>query len=90
MAFRPDTYTRLPDGVRCKCSNLWSEADGSYWCCNTGAVARQSLGDRIIADKAQASFNRTKADELERQARALRHDADEIERLLELARHAHG
>jgi hypothetical protein len=44
------------------------------------------LGNRIIADEGQIAFNRAKADELERQARALRRDADEIERLLELAR----
>ena len=44
------------------------------------------LGNRIIADQAQIAFNRSKADELERQAAALRSDADEIERLLELAR----
>lgn len=45
-----------------------------------------ALGNRIIADRAQASFNRSRADELERQARKLRAEADEIERLLELAR----
>lgn len=45
-----------------------------------------NLGNRIIADKGQAAFNRARADELERQARKLRSDADEIERLLELAR----
>ncbi len=45
-----------------------------------------ALGNRIVADEAQIAFNRSKADELERQARALRRDADEIEWLLELAR----
>jgi hypothetical protein len=44
------------------------------------------LGNRIVADEAQMAFNRSRADELERQARALRKEADEIERLLELAR----
>ncbi len=44
------------------------------------------LGKRIIADQAQIAFNRSKADELERQARVLRRQADEMERLLEDAR----
>lgn len=44
------------------------------------------LGKRIVADEAQISFNRTRADEFERQAKRLRQEADEIERLLELAR----
>ena len=44
------------------------------------------LGDRIVADQAQISFNRTRADEFERQAKRLREEANEIERLLELAR----
>jgi hypothetical protein len=48
-----------------------------------------TLGDRIVADQAQAAFNRAKADELERQAAKLRREADEIERLLENARRAH-
>lgn len=30
---RPENYTQLPRGVRCKCLALWREADGSYWCC---------------------------------------------------------
>jgi hypothetical protein len=44
------------------------------------------LGNRIIADKAQIASNRTRADLLERQAKALRDEANEIERLLEQAR----
>jgi hypothetical protein len=44
------------------------------------------LGNRIIADKAQAAYNRAQADVLEKKAKALRQEADEIERLLELAR----
>jgi hypothetical protein len=44
------------------------------------------LGNRIVADRAQAAYYRAKADELERQARKLRREADEIERQLDLAR----
>jgi hypothetical protein len=31
---RPDYYSKLPDGVRCRCIHLWAEVDGSHWCCN--------------------------------------------------------
>jgi hypothetical protein len=31
---RPDHYSKLPDGVRCRCIHLWREVDGSHWCCN--------------------------------------------------------
>lgn len=30
---RPENYTELPKGVRCKCPALWRETDGGYWCC---------------------------------------------------------
>ena len=29
----PQGYTRLPDGVACRCLHLWRETDGSHWCC---------------------------------------------------------
>lgn len=29
----PAGYGRLPDGTRCTCAKMWSESDGSYWCC---------------------------------------------------------
>lgn len=29
----PTGYTKLPPYVRCRCMNLWVEADGNHWCC---------------------------------------------------------
>lgn len=34
----PAGYNKLPDGVRCRCLNLWQEADGSFWCCKDAPV----------------------------------------------------
>lgn len=33
-ACAPSNYKRLPDGLKCRCINLFQEPDGSYWCCN--------------------------------------------------------
>ncbi len=32
----PEGYGLLPKGVRCRCVNLWREADGTFWCCSEG------------------------------------------------------
>ncbi len=29
----PLGYERLPEGVRCRCVNLWRDASGAHWCC---------------------------------------------------------
>lgn len=29
----PNGYSRLPNGVVCKCFKVWRETDGSHWCC---------------------------------------------------------
>lgn len=29
----PAGYSKLPDGVICKCWKMWREPDGSSWCC---------------------------------------------------------
>lgn len=38
MIMAPNGYTRLPEGIGCRCVNLWSEPDGIYWCCNRGSA----------------------------------------------------
>lgn len=45
-----------------------------------------TLGQRIIDDTALIAGKRREADELDRQAAALRREAAEMERLLDLAR----
>lgn len=47
-----------------------------------------TLGERIINDRAAVKQRRDRADDLEREAQRLRREADEIERLLENARRA--
>lgn len=37
----PDGFTKLPKGIKCKCSALWREEDGSFWCCRTWCAACQ-------------------------------------------------
>jgi hypothetical protein len=37
MPNRPERYSPLPKGQRCRCVHAWVERDGSYWCCNAGA-----------------------------------------------------
>lgn len=54
----PAGYTKLPTGTRCRCLQLWSEADGSYWCCGgflTVATRRpRPIADRVIEAMAEA------------------------------------
>lgn len=48
---RPANYERLPDGVRCRCINLWRDADGSYWCCKReGGETIEPVGGGIFFD----------------------------------------
>lgn len=47
-----------------------------------------TLGQRIVHDKAEIMQKRLEADRLEARALILRREASEIERLLELARHS--
>lgn len=42
---RPDYYRKLPDGVRCRCINLWAEVDGSHWCCNVNRRPQPALAE---------------------------------------------
>lgn len=39
----PQGYRKLPDGVRCRCMNLWAEADGSHWCCKPRSKAIETI-----------------------------------------------
>lgn len=34
----PSDYTRLPDGLRCKCMKQWQDPDGSLWCCRAPPI----------------------------------------------------
>lgn len=48
---RPAHYTKLPDGMLCKCLNLWREWDGSHWCCGaapTPPIARPAIRPAYI------------------------------------------
>lgn len=33
----PEGYSKLPDGVRCRCLKLWLDPDGIFWCCRSEA-----------------------------------------------------
>lgn len=33
----PPGYVRLGDGLRCRCVELWQQANGEYWCCQRSA-----------------------------------------------------
>lgn len=52
----PANYVRLPNGIRCKCLNLWTDdRDGSLWCCNRGGVVEELVTptqdlDALITD----------------------------------------
>lgn len=34
----PAGYTRLPDGVMCKCFKLWSDGAGGHYCCKAAEL----------------------------------------------------
>lgn len=67
----PSGYTKLPPYVRCRCMNLWVEADGNHWCCKgvllVGSFAFQADADAERLNVAQALYARFCTD--------LQHDA---------------
>ena len=38
----PEGFVKLPPDWRCKCFQLWSEPDGSYWCCGAKPIIMPS------------------------------------------------
>jgi len=36
----PENYVKLPDGVKCRCANLWSDGK-NFYCCNPKAAGMQ-------------------------------------------------
>lgn len=56
IARRPDHYIPLAAGYRCKCFNMWRDADGSLWCCGSAAdVSIYPEGDRLRVPALDAS-----------------------------------
>ena len=43
----PEGYEKLPEGVRCRCANLYREWNGNYWCCKGKQVAAATSGTLI-------------------------------------------
>lgn len=39
----PAGYSKLPDGVVCKCFKMWRATDGSHWCCLPRTVVPSKL-----------------------------------------------
>lgn len=59
----PVGYSKLPDGVVCKCFKMWREADGSHWCClpQPGTViSPDDLTELVAAAIAKAGFPRSR------------------------------